>query len=126
MFDIPIHIKKLTEDYQAGKIAAEDVTVTGNPEVPESLEFEFKLPLFSRYGEALGEFHQFKLTVESLVSSKALINGEADKLIGEVDAFNTLYDSTLALLDDVKARKEASGDLKPPENEGGPLTFGKS
>lgn len=103
--EIPKHFKKFVADYQAGKITAEDITMTGDPKTPLSLEFEITLPTSDQFGDPNGS-HTFKVGVESLLSTRQLVNAEADAVIAGVDEFNAMYDTLLIILDEIKTQKK--------------------
>jgi hypothetical protein len=103
--EIPNHFKKFVADYTTNKIKAKDVIMTGDPETPESLEFEISLPTFDSYGDPTGKLHVFKVGVASLVETKVRANAEADAIIATVDEFNTTYDTFIEILNTIKVEK---------------------
>jgi hypothetical protein len=106
MFEIPIHIKKLVKDYSAGKIKPVDVKLIADEgkDVTKDV-YEFSLPTYDVLGEVTGT-HNFALTLESLVSTKAKVVGEMNAYIAKVDAFVKDYDTLIAALQDIKNKKK--------------------
>ena len=113
MYEIPIHIKKLTKEYAAGSIKPEDVALTPSSDEDVTKDtFEFTLPTFDVLGDEVGE-HKFALTLESLVSTKTKILAELDAHTRQVDEFVAQYDALIEVLQDVKAKKPEKVAEKP-------------
>jgi hypothetical protein len=102
MIEVPIHIKKLVKDYASGKIKNTDIKLTADEgkDVTKDL-YEISLPTYNVLGDPVGT-HDFALTLESLVATKAKIVADLNAYIAQVDSFVADYDSLIAVLQDVK------------------------
>jgi hypothetical protein len=110
MYEIPIHIKKLTKEYAAGSIKPEDVALTPSADEDVTKDtYAFTLPTFDVLGDPVGE-HEFALTLESLVETKNRVLEELAAYTSKVDALVADYNALIDVLQDVKNKK----DVKKP------------
>jgi len=107
MNEIPIHVKKLVKEYTAGTIKPDAVELTPDPgnDIAKDI-FKFTLPTFSVLGDLTGA-HEFAVTLESLVATKARVLAEFEEYTHQVDAFVADYDALIAVLQDVSDKKKA-------------------